>query len=86
MADPYAATTGADAVMLITEWEQYRQLDLQRLANTMRGNLLVDGRRVFNAKLAREAGFNYAGIGHAQEQAQVVELRYLTPYLTAAAD
>jgi UDPglucose 6-dehydrogenase len=86
MSDPYAATTGADAVVLVTEWEQYRRLDLQRLANTMRGNLLVDGRRAFNAQLAREAGFNYTGIGHAREQAQVIELRYLTPYLTAAAD
>lgn len=86
MTDPYAATTGADAVVLITEWDQYRTLDLSRLANTMRGNLLVDGRRAFNVEAARDAGFDYTGIGHARADATALELRYLMPYLSAAAD
>ncbi len=62
-ADPYAAATGADAVVLVTEWEEYRTLDLDRLANAMRGRLVVDGRNVLDPAACAAAGLRYVGIG-----------------------
>jgi UDPglucose 6-dehydrogenase len=65
LPDPYAAATGADAVVLMTEWAEYRMLDLDRLANCMRGRLLVDARNVIAPAAARAAGLEYVGIGRA---------------------
>lgn len=61
--DPYLAAEGADAVLLATEWQFYRQLDLKRLSNVMRTPILLDGRNIYLPKEAREAGFTYMGVG-----------------------
>ncbi len=61
--DAYAAATGADAVVLMTEWDAYRSLDLDRLANAMRGRLVVDGRNVLDPAAVVAAGLVYEGIG-----------------------
>lgn len=61
--DAYAAATGADAVVLLTEWDAYRALDLDRLANAMRGHLFFDGRNVIDPKACHAAGLRYVGIG-----------------------
>jgi UDPglucose 6-dehydrogenase len=61
--DPYAATIGADALVLITEWHELRQPDLLRLAAHMRTRVLFDGRNVWSGADARKAGFRYFGIG-----------------------
>jgi UDPglucose 6-dehydrogenase len=61
--DPYAAAAGADAVVLVTEWHELRNVDLPRLAATMRGRALFDGRNVWSAAEVRAAGFSYVGIG-----------------------
>jgi UDPglucose 6-dehydrogenase len=61
--DPYTAVFGADAIVLMTEWDAYRALDLDRLANAMRGHLLVDGRNALDADEVRAAGFVYEGVG-----------------------
>ena len=60
---PYAAAEGADALMLVTEWNEFRQPDLARLKSLMRQPVLFDGRNVWDAKKAREAGFTYYGVG-----------------------
>ncbi len=62
-ATPYAAVEGADALMLVTEWNEFRQPDLARLKGLMRQPVLFDGRNVWDAKKAREAGFTYYGVG-----------------------
>jgi UDPglucose 6-dehydrogenase len=62
-ADPYAAAQGVDALVLVTEWHELRQPDLDRLATTMRQKVLVDGRNVWPREDARAAGFTYYGIG-----------------------
>ncbi len=59
----YAAAAGADAVVLMTEWDEYRGLDLDHLANAMRGNILLDGRNALNVRTAEDAGLHYIGIG-----------------------
>ncbi len=61
--DPYVAATGADAVVLITEWHELRQPDFARLRKLVRTPLLFDGRNVWDPIEARRKGFEYVGIG-----------------------
>jgi UDPglucose 6-dehydrogenase len=58
-----AVLEGADAVVLVTEWPEFAELDLAELARLMRGNVLIDGRNVFDPARAREAGLAYEGVG-----------------------
>jgi UDPglucose 6-dehydrogenase len=57
------AVEGADAVVLVTEWPEFAALDLSTLAGSMRGDLLVDGRNLFDPAAVRAAGLVYEGIG-----------------------
>jgi len=61
--EPYAAAEGADALCLVTEWNEFRQPDLARLKSIMRTPVLFDGRNVWDATKARAAGFTYYGVG-----------------------
>ena len=62
-ADPYDAATGADAVVIVTEWDAFRAIDLKRLKAAMAGDVLVDLRNIYRREAAEAAGFTYAGIG-----------------------
>jgi len=55
---------GADALVLATEWDEFRNLDLEMLAGRMAQAILIDGRNLFDTGMASSAGFDYAGIGH----------------------
>jgi len=59
----YAAIEGADAVVIATEWDEFANLDLERVRTTMRGKLLVDLRNVFTIDALDEAGFDHIGVG-----------------------
>jgi UDPglucose 6-dehydrogenase len=59
----YGAAEGADALVLVTEWHEYRAPDFHRLKRTMRESALFDGRNMWNPGEVREAGFVYDGIG-----------------------
>jgi len=61
--NPYDAAEGADAVVLVTEWDALRALDLKRLARTMRGDVLVDLRNVYPPDEVEGAGLVWHGIG-----------------------
>ncbi len=61
--DPYVAAQGAEAVVLLTDWEEFRRLDLARLRDLMRRPILIDGRNVLEPEAVRAAGFHYAGMG-----------------------
>jgi UDPglucose 6-dehydrogenase len=61
--DPYAAVTGADAMAILTEWDQFRALDLDRIAELMRGCLVVDLRNIYRPDEMRRRGFNYVSLG-----------------------
>jgi len=54
---------GADALVLVTEWRQFTSLDLPALARRMARPVLIDGRNAFDPDAARQAGFDYTGIG-----------------------
>lgn len=62
-ADAYEAADGADAVVLATEWAEFRTLDLARLRLKMRTPFLLDARNALEREAAEAAGFVYAGIG-----------------------
>lgn len=61
--DAYGAAMGADAVVLVTEWDAYRHLDLDRLAHAMRGRLLIDGRNTLMPAAVVAADLIYEGVG-----------------------
>jgi len=65
-ADAAAALTGADALVLVTEWNEFRSLAPAKLRQLMRGRIVVDLRNVFDPIAMRGAGFAYHGIGRAQ--------------------
>ena len=62
-ADAYAAAKDADALVIVTEWDEFRALDLDRLAKSMRGTMLVDLRNVYDREEAERAGLDHLGIG-----------------------
>ena len=61
--DAYEAVAGADVLVLITEWNEFRALSPARLAEAMRGRLMMDLRNVFDPAAMQAAGFDYRGIG-----------------------
>ncbi len=61
--DIYETIEGADAVILLTEWNAYRGLDLERVLESMRGRVFVDLRNVYEPRRMREAGFEYTCVG-----------------------
>ena len=62
-----AVAEGADAVVLVTEWPEFRELDLAAAAGSMRGSLLVDGRNFIDREAAQAAGLVYEAIGRPSE-------------------
>lgn len=61
----YAACAGADVLVLMTEWNQYRALDLERIKSLMKSPVFVDLRNVYDPAAMRAAGFSYTGVGRA---------------------
>jgi UDPglucose 6-dehydrogenase len=61
--DIYEALTGADAVILMTEWNAYRGLDLKRILKIMRGKVFIDLRNVYEPDEMRAGGFSYTSVG-----------------------
>jgi len=62
-ANAYEVAEGADAVVLMTEWNQFRRLDLQELKERMKTPVFVDTRNVYDARKMSQAGFVYEGVG-----------------------
>ncbi len=61
--DPYAACEGADVLVVLTEWDEFRWLDFDKVAGLMAGARIVDTRNLLDAALLRRQGFAYAGVG-----------------------
>ncbi len=62
-SDAYSTADGADALVLVTEWNEFKQLDLARVAASMKRRVLVDGRNIYDPDRMRELGFEYRGVG-----------------------
>jgi len=61
--DAYDVAKGADALVLVTEWNQFRRLDLQRIKNLLKNPIFIDLRNVYDPDQMKRLGFNYCGVG-----------------------
>lgn len=61
--DPYQLARGADGLVLVTEWEEFRKLDFRRIRRLMKQPIVVDGRNLYDPDAMKRLGFRYAGIG-----------------------
>ena len=61
--DPYEMARGCDGVMIITEWNEFKQLDLDQLKSLLKTPTLFDGRNIYDPDLMKEKGFTYQAIG-----------------------
>ncbi len=62
-SDPYNAAKSADALAIVTEWNEFRRLDLARVRRAMRGRAIVDLRNVYDPRAVRRLGFEYTSMG-----------------------
>lgn len=69
-ASPYEAAENAEAVLIVTEWEEFRQIDWQRLRGVVDRPLIVDGRNALDAKEITSQGFHYVSIGRPASAAE----------------
>ena len=63
LKDAYQVASGADALVLVTEWNEFRQLDMARVKQLMRRPVIVDGRNIYDPAVMRSLGFTYRGVG-----------------------
>jgi UDPglucose 6-dehydrogenase len=61
--DAYSAARGADAVVLVTPWNEFKQLDLARVGAAMKHKILIDGRNIYDSERMAQLGFKYRGVG-----------------------
>jgi len=61
--DPYEAAAGARAVLVLTEWDEFRWLDFSRVLNLMAEPCIVDARNLLDPSAVRRMGFRYTGLG-----------------------
>lgn len=69
-ANPYEACEGADAVVLMTEWNEYRALDLLRIKKALKSPIFVDLRNVYRPAAMKSLGFEYCSVGRASNESR----------------
>jgi UDPglucose 6-dehydrogenase len=67
--DPYDAARGADCLAILTEWNEFKELDFKRLKKLLRQPLIIDGRNIYDPARMRKLGFRYIGIGRGRSDA-----------------
>ncbi len=75
-ADAYALAVGCDALIVVTEWNEFKQLDLERIRQSMRQAVIFDGRNIYDPETMWRMGFNYRGIGRGYNNAKVNSLSH----------
>jgi len=65
--DPYTLAEGCDALVVLTEWNEFKNLDLVRIRNLMNQPVLIDGRNIYDPAMMSELGFHYRGVGRGYE-------------------
>jgi len=61
--DPYDVCRGCDCLLIITEWDEFKELDFSRVKRLLKRPLIVDGRNIYEPELMEKSGFTYVGIG-----------------------
>ena len=64
--DPYACAKGADALVIVTEWNEFREPDYGRMKKMMRQPVVFDGRNIYSAAAMKAQGFTYFSIGRSR--------------------
>lgn len=62
-ADPYSVAKDCDILIIMTEWNEFRQLDLEKIKRTMKNPVLLDGRNIYDPQKLEELGFKHTGVG-----------------------
>ena len=70
--DPYELAVGCDALVIVTEWNEFKQLDLLRVKQSMRKPVVIDGRNVYDPEKMDELGFIYRGVGRGYDGASSI--------------
>jgi UDPglucose 6-dehydrogenase len=65
--DPYKMADGCDALMVVTEWNEFKNLDLERILTLLKQPVLLDGRNIYNPEYMLSLGYTYLGIGRGSE-------------------
>ena len=63
---PYDAAEGADALLILTEWDRFRALDLDRIKALLKAPMVIDLRNIYGAEDMKRRGFHYASVGRPQ--------------------
>jgi UDPglucose 6-dehydrogenase len=66
--DPYEVANGSDALIVVTEWNEFKQLDLEKVKDSMKSPVVYDGRNIYDPTLMREMGFKYRAIGRGNQK------------------
>jgi UDPglucose 6-dehydrogenase len=67
MDDPYEMAEGCDALIVVTPWNEFKQLDLDKLKGLLTKPVIFDGRNIYDPKMMKEMGFSYRGVGRGYE-------------------
>jgi UDPglucose 6-dehydrogenase len=59
----YEACEGADALLICTEWPEFKELDLKRIKKLLKQPVIIDGRNIYNPEVMKKHGFRYYSIG-----------------------
>ncbi|MGI8420367.1 MAG: UDP binding domain-containing protein, partial [Candidatus Levyibacteriota bacterium] len=59
----YEAITGADAMLVVTEWNEFKEIDLKKVKKALKSPLIIDARNLYDPEKAKEMGFTYIGVG-----------------------
>lgn len=73
MPDAYALAEGCDALIVITDWNEFKHLDMMRIYNSMKTAILYDGRNIYDPVLMNQIGFKYRGVGRGYDGARLEE-------------
>src|SRR3989338_517490 len=66
--DAYDAVKGADCLLVLTEWNEFKELDFKRVKKLLRQPLIVDGRNIYDPAAMRKLGFRYVGVGRGRDR------------------
>jgi UDPglucose 6-dehydrogenase len=72
--DAYAVAEGSDALVIVTDWNEFKHLDMARIRASMGQPVLMDGRNIYEPRRMQELGFIYRGIGRGYEKAEVTTI------------
>jgi len=70
---PYEAARGADALLILTEWEEFAHLDLARLRKELKDPIIIDGRNLYDPQTMAENGFTYYSVGRPAASAETLQ-------------